>query len=193
MLSRSTFPGQKLLQALCAAGMVWVCSCGRGERKDATDTTHVQQFRALIVGDTAPAYSVKDLAGNMIAIQRGEPLTLVNVWATWCTSCREEMASLNALRAEYAPKDIRIVGVSVDESPTERVSRFARESHIAFTVAHDQDGVIQQRYRIAGVPSTFLIGSDGRVLWQHTGDIETEMASLRSAMSQAVTASGNTP
>ncbi|MEP6781644.1 MAG: TlpA disulfide reductase family protein [Gemmatimonadaceae bacterium] len=157
------------------------------------DTTHVQQFRPLSVGDTVPAYTVNDLAGVTIAIQRGEPLTLVNVWATWCTSCRAEMSSLNALRAEFAPKDVRIVGISVDESSTERVRRFAEESHIAFTVAHDQDGLIQQRYRIAGVPSTFLIGGSGRVLWQHTGDIESEMMSLRSAMSKAVSARVNAP
>ena len=193
MPTRPTNPNRKLAQAIGVFALVCVCACNGGERKVAMDTAVAQQFRPLSVGDTVPSYSVKDLAGATIAIQRGEPVTLVNVWATWCTSCREEMSSLNALRAEFAAKDVRIVGISVDESSTERVRRFAEESHIAFTVAHDQDGLIQQRYRIAGVPSTFLIGGDGRVLWQHTGDIESEMTSLRSAMRQAAATAVNTP
>ena len=101
-------------------------------------------FRPLVVGDRAPAYAARTLAGDSVRVGAGTPV-LLNVWATWCTSCREEMADLAALDREYAPRGVRVLAVSVDAGDGTRVRRFAEAEQLPFAVAHDPAGVVQKR------------------------------------------------
>jgi len=64
-------------------------------------------------------------------------VTALNVWATWCTSCRDEMGDLKVLHQEFAPRGVRVVGVSVDLGDVARVRRFAARESLTFIVAHD--------------------------------------------------------
>ena len=85
-------------------------------------------FRPLQTGDQAPSYGVRLVAGAQQgdSLQVVEPgrVTLLNVWATWCTSCREEMADLDALYARYHAQGLRVVAVSVDQGDAAKVVRF---------------------------------------------------------------------
>jgi peroxiredoxin len=143
-------------------------------------------FRPLDVGATVPAYAVRSFAGDTVRLGGTEPATVLNVWATWCTSCREEMAALDSLNREFGSRGVRVVGVSVDESDSDRVRRFAESNHLTFTVAHDSAGDIQRSYQLVGVPTTFVIARDGRLLWRHTGNITETFAEVRSAVEKAV-------
>jgi peroxiredoxin len=145
-------------------------------------------FHPLEVGAVVPEYAIASLAGDTVRVRPGEKPTVLNVWATWCTSCREEMAALDSLNREFGPRGARVVGVSVDEGSTNVVRRFAEANHLAFTIAHDQPGDIQRSYRIVGVPTTFIIASDGRLMWMHTGNIIDTFAETRAAVERAVAA-----
>jgi peroxiredoxin len=99
-----------------------------------------------------PTYAAPTLAGDTVRVTAGGPLTLVNVWATWCTSCREEMADLEAMQRDYGPRGLRVVAVSVDEGSVERVRRFVEREKLTMPIAHDPEGRIQRLYSVVGVP-----------------------------------------
>jgi peroxiredoxin len=156
--------GRRLAAASLLA--LFIQACEKEQRSDGA------AFHPLDIGAVVPAYAVRSLSGDTIRMGGAGPPMVLNVWATWCTSCREEMSALDSLNREFGPRGARVVGVSVDEGSTDRVRRFAETNHLHFTLAHDSVGAIQQSYQIVGVPTTFVIGNDGRLLWRHTGNIE---------------------
>ena len=169
------------MAALAAAALVGACRRSDSAAQPASDAA----FRPLAVGDTVPAYVARTLRGDSVRIGAGEPLTLVNVWATWCTSCREEFATLEGVQRAYAPRGLRVVAVSVDLGHPERVASFAAAQGATFTIALDPQGRIQQQFQVVGVPSTYLVARDGRLLWAYTGELPD---SVRSAVDRAMRA-----
>jgi peroxiredoxin len=143
-------------------------------------------FRPLDVGAAVPEYAARTLAGDTVHLGGTEPPTVLNVWATWCTSCQEEMAALDSLRTEYQAKGLRVVAVSVDNGGTEKVRRFAESNHLGMTVAHDPLSTINQTYEVVGVPTTFIVGRDGKLLWRHTGNVTEVMADARATIEKAL-------
>ena len=125
------------------------------------------------VGSTAPdfrAYSLE--SGDTITFSgayAGE-VTLVNVWATWCEPCKEEIPALDTLHRTLSDRGFRVVAVSIDTRDTDVVRNFIEEFDVAFDVLHDQSGDIQQLYQTRAVPESFLIGRDGRIVRIVYGD-----------------------
>jgi peroxiredoxin len=143
-------------------------------------------FHPLDVGAAVPAYTAHTLNGDMMHIGGEEPPTVVNVWATWCTSCQEEMAALDSLRQEFAPRGVRVIAVSVDNGDDARVKRFADDNHLGMVVAHDPQSAINQSWQVMGVPTTFVVGRDGKLVWRHTGNITDVLGDARSAINKAI-------
>jgi cytochrome c biogenesis protein CcmG/thiol:disulfide interchange protein DsbE len=146
---------------------------------------HGSAFRPVSVGDRAPSYVARTLAGDSVRVGVGAPV-LLNVWATWCTSCREEMADLASLERVYARRGVRVLAVSVDAGDGARVRHFAEEEKLPFTVAHDPAGVVQRSFQAVGVPETYLISGDGRVLWVRRGGLHGAPDSVRGALDRAM-------
>lgn len=118
------------------------------------------------IGAKAPDFTATDLAtGKTVTLYdryKGE-VTLVNIWATWCDPCKDEIPALDSLYQRLRDKGFHIAAVSIDEGNDEVVRKFAKEYHISFDVLHDQSGVIQQIYQTTGVPESFLIDKHGRI------------------------------
>jgi thiol-disulfide isomerase/thioredoxin len=144
-----------------------------------------EAFRPLVTGDSAPNYSAVTLAGDTVRVGAGTPV-LLNVWATWCESCREEMADLAALEKKYAPEHVKVVAVSVDNGDGERVKRFAESEKLPFAVAHDPAGEVQRKFQAVGVPETYLISGDGRMLWVRRGGLAGAGAEVTAGLDSAV-------
>ena len=145
------------------------------------------QSAAVEIGSPLPEYRAKSLSGEAVALGgRGGPLTLVNVWATWCASCREELQDLAAINRDYGPRGLRVVGVSVDAGSERLVRRVVDRESLTFQVVHDQAGAIQKQYRVVGVPTSYLIGVDGRVLWQQVGGIHGNLPKVRAEVERAL-------
>jgi len=172
--------GLRSLTTVLSLGIL--VATGACTRRGETDANAV--FRPMAVGDAAPAYTVAALDGDTIRLGGGpgDALTVVNVWATWCESCREEFADLERMQRDFASRGVRIVAVSVDQGSTTAVERFVREQRSTFPVAHDREGRIQRLYAAVGVPSTYLIGRDGKIAWRHTGSLHADPAELRGAI-----------
>ena len=137
----------------------------------------------IAVGSAAPVYQAVTLAGDSVTIgRRGVPITLLNVWATWCTSCREEMADLQALAAEYRARGLRVVAVSVDAGSETLVRRFVDSEHLTLPIVHDQSARVQTLYHVTGVPSSYIIDSTGVLRWSRTGGIHGSTDVIKAAL-----------
>lgn len=128
-------------------------------------------FRPLEAGDPAPEFGAPVLDGDSLHLASlvGNPV-LLNVWATWCPPCREEMPALQALHERYGPRGLRILGVSVDSRGSEQtIRRFLEEGGYTFTILHDASDAVSRQFRTIGVPETFLIDADGRIVRRWIG------------------------
>jgi len=119
------------------------------------------------VGDMAPDARVLDLAtGDTISLTdryRGS-VTLVNIWATWCEPCKEEIPALDSLYRALAPQGFRIAAVSIDTRKSNEVRDWIAPFDVDFDVLQDPSGEIQRIYRTTGVPESFLIDKRGRIM-----------------------------
>lgn len=130
-----------------------------------------ESYRPVLTGTQAPNFSAFTLdGGDMSLADYRDKVVLVNIWATWCAPCREEMPSMQRLYDEFADTDFEILAVSVDALAGERdasgnpggnLQAFADEYDLTFPIVHDPAGNIQRIYQTTGVPETFLIGRDG--------------------------------
>lgn len=108
--------------------------------------------------------TLKDFAGKAV---------LLNLWATWCPPCREEMPSLDRLQSMKGGTDFEVVALSIDKGGSEQVQPFFEEIGIKRLEMYlDQPGVSMQALRIVGLPTTLLIGKDGRELARWVGPKE---------------------
>jgi peroxiredoxin len=96
------------------------------------------------------------------------------------------MADLGALSREYAPKGVQVVAVSVDAGDGVRVRRFAEAEKLPFAVAHDPGGEVQKAFQAVGVPETYLISGDGRMLWVQRGGLHGAPANVRATLDSVV-------
>lgn len=125
------------------------------------------------VGSVAPDFTATNLASNE-AVSFTEAyagqVTLVNIWATWCEPCKEEIPALQELYETMGPRGLKIAAVSIDEAGPEVVREFMAGFGVTFDVLHDPAGAIQQTYRTTGVPESFLVARDGRIMRIVYGD-----------------------
>ena len=129
------------------------------------------RLNPVMAGRDAPNFSAFDLEGSPKSLDdfRGKVL-LVNIWATWCPPCREEMPSMQRLFQEVGDEGFDILAISID-APFGESDAFGRiggnlESYadslgLTFTVLHDPSGKVQQTFQTTGVPESFVIDRAG--------------------------------
>jgi cytochrome c biogenesis protein CcmG, thiol:disulfide interchange protein DsbE len=132
------------------------------------------QFAPVEVGTPAPDFVATDLEGNTVRLAdlRGEVIML-NIWATWCPPCVEEMPSMQRLYEDLSPHGLRMVAVSIDAprgrrdragNPGGDIQEFAERFDLTFDIWHDPEGGIQRTYRTTGVPESFVIDRSGTIV-----------------------------
>jgi len=118
------------------------------------------------VGSSAPPFTATDLkTGRPVTLAdfKGQ-VVLLNIWATWCEPCKIEMPSLEQLEKEIGPQGLKIVSVSIDEGGADVVRQFARDYGLTFQILHDPGGRIERIYQTTGVPESFVINRQGRIV-----------------------------
>jgi peroxiredoxin len=140
------------------------------------DTADSRRFAApapVDVGRPAPSYRAVSAKGDSVSLEglRGKPV-LLNVWATWCHPCRDEIPELQRIYERYRGRGLELVGVSVDAAGhDDAIGAFARRYGMTYPVWRDPDETVSAAFLVVGVPATFLIDRDGVVRWKKTGPI----------------------
>jgi peroxiredoxin len=138
-------------------------------------------------GKTAPDFTLPDLNGETVHLNdfRGKPV-LLNIFATWCGPCVDEMPLIQQVYETRAPDGLVVLVMNTGESADE-VRQFMQENGYTFPVVLDGDQSVTQKYSVRGIPTTFFIDSDGVIVETRVGafaDIEQIEASLAGIMSR---------
>lgn len=135
----------------------------------------------------APDFILPNLAGETIRLQdlRGK-VVLLNVWATWCPPCVEEMPTLETLSARMKGRDFVLLAVSQDERP-KVVKPWIEERGFTFPVLLDPRGQVGHEYGVTGYPETFVIDRRGRIVHHHVGFRDWAEAEIVAALETLLT------
>ena len=114
------------------------------------------------VGKPAPGFAFPGLDGKMVRLSDHlGKVVLVNIWATWCPPCVDEMPSMEKLYQEFKDRDFEILAVSIDADGTGVVAPFMLKYKLTFPALIDSEGSIRESYRVTGVPESFIIDQQG--------------------------------
>ena len=131
----------------------------------------------------AQTLSLKDLKGKVV---------LLNIWASWCTSCRDEMEDLMAVQEQYGPKGFALVAVNIDNAPSSAVDFLKRlESRTkkkpGFILLYDKDKSVSKDYLQRAMPTSYLIDREGILRKIYPGSFsKTTLETLKAAIEEAL-------
>ncbi len=110
-----------------------------------------------------PDFTLRALTGGTLGTKdvKGR-VVLINFWTTWCAPCRIEMPVLDKLYRQYKDRGFVVIGISNDLSD-DVVRRFVRELDITFPILLDPDYEVSTKFRVMGLPGTFIVGRDGLI------------------------------
>ena len=123
-------------------------------------------------GGAPPPLELKDLEGraHRLSDYRGK-VVLINVWATWCEPCRDEMPSIQRLRDRMAGKPFAVLAVNVGEFES-RIEEFFRKYQLDLTVLRDHSSDVMKAWRVRQLPATFIVARDGRIRYSQSGEYD---------------------
>ena len=112
-------------------------------------------------------------------------VVLVDFWASWCGPCRQSFPWMNEMQAKYQGDGLVIVAVNVDNDLAE-ANRFLTEFPAKFQVHFDADKTLAREYEVVAMPSSFLIGRDGKLVEKHMGFKVLKQAEYEAAIRAAL-------
>lgn len=117
----------------------------------------------MLVGAPAASYPVKRVDGSADAVDRYRGrIVLVNLWATWCTPCREEMPALDRLYMRERARGLVVLGIDQGESAV-TAAAFARKAGVHYPILADEEQQYGGAYAALGLPTSLLIDRQGRI------------------------------
>ena len=167
----------RLVAALLVAALL-VAACG-GEAAPRA---------AVAVGAPVPAYTAEKADGTPIALAdlKGE-VVLLNIWATWCKPCRQEIPALETLHQRHRAAGLVVAGVSIDvDDDRAKVAEFAAALGASYAIWYDDEDRVSTTFLAIGVPASYLIGRDGTLRWRHVGPVTADDGPLNAALTAAL-------
>lgn len=123
-----------------------------------------QRMAGALASGTAPDFELETFGGETIRLSelRGKPV-IVNFWASWCIPCREEAPLLQSTWLKYKDQGLVLIGVDYVDTDSE-AKKFMEEFGITYPNGPDIGTRISQAYRITGVPESYFITREGKLL-----------------------------
>jgi thiol-disulfide isomerase/thioredoxin len=197
-----------LVGAVLVAAVIWIAvqrldvgappwADGAGNAAVPPISGTVRNFTPTIPGRPAPIEPFYDVKGNEVTLQGfGSKVVLVNLWATWCAPCLQELPSLDRLQAQLGGDRFEVVAVSVDRRGVEAVRPYFEKlkiSHLAVYV--EQHDRLTQALGLQVLPSTIIVGPHGVMVGKMIGAAEWDapeaVALMRHYIDQANAVSEN--
>jgi thiol-disulfide isomerase/thioredoxin len=166
----------KVLAFGLLAVLVAVPGCGRDEGATGEDeaqegTTQAQESSDVGTeeGKMPPPFSLPDLDGNEVTLADYEgKVVVLDLWATWCPPCRQEIPFLIELYEEHKNAGLVVVGVGLDEGGAGVLRPYVEQNGITYPILVGNRDV-GQAYGLRGIPTTFILDRNGRIASKHVG------------------------
>jgi peroxiredoxin len=154
------------LAAGTIAAVALLASCSKTSTAHASETADAQHADRK----PAPDFTLQDANGTPIKLSdyHGKAV-LLNFWATWCGPCGLEIPWFTEFQQQYKSKGLEIVGVSMDEEGWKAIKPYIAEHKINYRILLGNDSVSQLYGGVDSLPTTFIIGRDGKVSYVHVG------------------------
>ncbi len=138
---------------------------------------------ALDVGDKAPNFSLKTMAGETFKQTSDEKNpTMLIFWATWCPVCKEEIPEVQSIYNNFKDKGLQVLAVNVSINDSEkRTKRFIKKYKMNYPVAFDTNSKVTKEYGVMGTPTIMIIDSKGIIRYksaQLPDDLESHYKKL---------------
>ena len=124
-----------------------------------------------LIGEQARDFTFADLEGREVSLSDfyGKKVVFLNVWATWCPSCKDELPTLQRLYEKFRGEDFEILAVSIDAAGKKAVAPYMEKNGYTFKALLDPAGSVQLLYGTTGVPESFIIDKNGLVAFVEIG------------------------
>ena len=151
------------------AGLIGVAVLMMGGADQGTAALRSMNISRVAAGTEAPRFALSALDGPSVDSDawRGKVM-VVNFWATWCGPCKDEMPALERLRQALDPKQATVVTVTTDLQP-DGIRAFLMQLGLKLPVLLDVEQDVSRFFMVRGLPTTILIGKDGREVGRAIG------------------------
>lgn len=119
-----------------------------------------------------PVFLLQDLQNNWkeFGDVKGETLTVIDFWATWCQPCVRSIPELNKMAEEMGDQGVKFVGISIDGPRNQsKILPFVRSMGIGYTILKDINSEVMSEMNVTSVPTLLIIDSEGEVVYTHEG------------------------
>ena len=145
----------------------------------AAEKGNILESKILKVGTDAPLFTCSALDGSEFALEPliGQKPVILFFWSFFCGPCRDEMPVLQSLYEELGEEQVVLVGINLDGPKLSKaISKFMGDSNLTFTAVFDELNGLEYKiadpYGVAGTPTVYAIGMDGKVIFSTVGRVE---------------------
>ena len=127
-----------------------------------------------LLAHEAPNFTLELFDGNTVTLSdlRGQPV-VVNFWASWCPTCREEAADLENVWRDYKGRGVVFVGVNVSDARQDALG-YVKEFDITYSNGPDPGKKIYDAYGVTGFPETFFVNRQGIIVRKYVGPLDEQ-------------------
>jgi cytochrome c biogenesis protein CcmG, thiol:disulfide interchange protein DsbE len=140
---------------------------------------------AVDVGQAAPDIELPGATGAQKLSDLKGKVVYLDFWASWCGPCRQSFPWMNDMQKKYGAKGLQVVGVNLDAKRSD-ADKFLAETPAQFALAFDTKGESPKKVGVKGMPTSVLIGADGKVLAVHQGFKDEERGELEAKLVAAL-------
>ena len=143
------------------------------------------------LGETAPSFSLKSISGSgwVDLDSQPEKILYIDFWASWCGPCKLSFPSMIKLKELFKDDPFEIIAISVD-ADSKTAKKFLDSYKINFKVALDSDGAAAEKYALPGMPSSFLLDQDRKVIAKHKGFRKSDFTKIKEEIEEALKRTG---
>jgi len=145
-----------------------------------------QESPPVAAGGKAANFKLEALDGSTVSLEQLKgKVVFLNIWATWCGPCRQEMPSMETLYDELRTnRDFVMLAVSQDTKGRLVVAPYVEKNGYHFKVLLDPENQVGEAYDVSGVPETFIIDREGRIVAHHMGAFDWSRPDVKDALKQ---------
>ena len=140
---------------------------------------------SLEAGTPAPDVNLPGLKDAVTLAGMSGKVVYVDFWASWCGPCKQSFPFMNELQAKYRAQGLEVLAINLD-AKRDDADKFLAQVPAQFNLAFDARGEVAKRFEIKGMPSSYVIGRDGKIAAVHRGFKDEDRKELEARIAQAL-------